>query len=390
MADGSFPGLVSRDRNTNAQTNTIWVRLSDDTNDVELGGGVEADALRVTIANDSTGLLSVDDNGASLTIDNSTLAVVGGGTEATALRVTIANDSTGLLSIDDNGSSITVDGTVTADTNFDYAADSVSGASDVGAFVLAVRNDTLASLVSADGDYAPFQVDADGALYVTGSFSAADVKVDDSAFTVGTDSVGVAGFLADEAAPDSVDEGDVGAARMTLDRKQLMVIADATTDSQRLNITAAGEAEIDIAAQSLTAVKVSATAAANTELNPIFVKLSAAVSGTEVHDYDTAAAVASDASDNHDYTITGTLLLKSVIVAGSGNIKFEIQVGPTGTLVTKAVGFLTGRQGDTKQVNFEPAIEVPDTSTGIVRVIRTNRQGAATDLYSTIIGNQIA
>lgn len=39
---------------------------------------------------------------------------VAGGTEATALRVTIATDSTGVLSIDDNGGSITVDGTVTA------------------------------------------------------------------------------------------------------------------------------------------------------------------------------------------------------------------------------------------------------------------------------------
>jgi hypothetical protein len=76
------------------------------------GGGVEATALRVTLANDSTGVVSVDDNGASLTIDNSTLAVVGGGTEAAAMRVTIANDSTGVVSIDDNGGSLTVDGTV--------------------------------------------------------------------------------------------------------------------------------------------------------------------------------------------------------------------------------------------------------------------------------------
>lgn len=76
------------------------------------GGGVEAGTLRVTIANDSTGLLSIDDNGASLTIDNSTLAVVGGGAEATALRVTMADDSTGLLSIDDNGASLTVDNSV--------------------------------------------------------------------------------------------------------------------------------------------------------------------------------------------------------------------------------------------------------------------------------------
>lgn len=42
------------------------------------------------------------------------LDVVGGGTEAAALRVTLANDSTGVVSVDDNGSSLTVDGTVTA------------------------------------------------------------------------------------------------------------------------------------------------------------------------------------------------------------------------------------------------------------------------------------
>jgi hypothetical protein len=94
------------------------------------GGGVESGALRVTLANDSTGVVSVDDgggtltvdgtvtanagsgpfpvsdNGGSLTVDNAVLAVTGGGVESGALRVTIANDSTGV---------ITVDGTVTAD-----------------------------------------------------------------------------------------------------------------------------------------------------------------------------------------------------------------------------------------------------------------------------------
>lgn len=45
------------------------------------------------------------------------LSTSGGGTEAAALRVTIANDSTGVLSVDDNGSSLTVDGTVSANLN---------------------------------------------------------------------------------------------------------------------------------------------------------------------------------------------------------------------------------------------------------------------------------
>ena len=74
-----------------------------------IGAGLEATALRVTVATDSTGVLSVDDNAGSLTVDNAQLSVVGSGTEATAMRVTLASDSTGLLSVDDNGGSLTVD-----------------------------------------------------------------------------------------------------------------------------------------------------------------------------------------------------------------------------------------------------------------------------------------
>ena len=83
------------------------------------GGGVEATALRVTLANDSTGLISVDDNGGSITVDNTTLSVVGGGVEATALRVTLASDSTGLVSVDDNGGSLTIDGSVSVTGSVD-------------------------------------------------------------------------------------------------------------------------------------------------------------------------------------------------------------------------------------------------------------------------------
>jgi hypothetical protein len=46
-------------------------------------------------------------------------------------------------------------------------------------------------------------------------------KLDDAAFTAGTSEVIPVGFVADETATDSVDEGDAGAARMTLDRKQI-------------------------------------------------------------------------------------------------------------------------------------------------------------------------
>lgn len=46
--------------------------------------------------------------------------------------------------------------------------------------------------------------------------------IDDGPFTPGTHGVVMAGFEADETATDSVDEGDAGAGRMTLDRKQIV------------------------------------------------------------------------------------------------------------------------------------------------------------------------
>jgi hypothetical protein len=46
------------------------------------GGGTEATALRVTVASDSTGVLSVDDNGGSLTIDASSLPLPTGASTA--------------------------------------------------------------------------------------------------------------------------------------------------------------------------------------------------------------------------------------------------------------------------------------------------------------------
>lgn len=49
------------------------------------------------------------------TADSATPVNAGGGVEANALRVTMANDSTGVLSVDDNGAALTVDGTVTAE-----------------------------------------------------------------------------------------------------------------------------------------------------------------------------------------------------------------------------------------------------------------------------------
>ena len=53
----------------------------------------------------------------------------------------------------------------TGATGLGKAEDAAHTTGDVGVMSLAVRNDTLAALAGTDGDYAPLQVDAVGALY---------------------------------------------------------------------------------------------------------------------------------------------------------------------------------------------------------------------------------
>lgn len=78
---------------------------------------------------------------------------------------------------------------VNADLNvnndFVYAEDSAHVSGDLGAFMLAVRNDAGISLVDTDGDYAPLSLDANGALRIVGSIVVDGSFAEDSAHTSG-------------------------------------------------------------------------------------------------------------------------------------------------------------------------------------------------------------
>jgi len=66
-----------------------------------------------------------------------------------------------------------VDGVLNAETPLKVAAEDTAHTSgDGGLMPLAVRNDALAALAGTDGDYAPLQVDANGALYVLADLGA--------------------------------------------------------------------------------------------------------------------------------------------------------------------------------------------------------------------------
>jgi len=77
---GSGGAVIATD-DLGATGHAQWVKLRDGTDGgtqtIASGGGTEAASLRVTVASDSTGVLSVDDNGASLTVDVGTALPAG-------------------------------------------------------------------------------------------------------------------------------------------------------------------------------------------------------------------------------------------------------------------------------------------------------------------------
>lgn len=151
------------------------------------------------------------------------------------------------------------------DTVATLGTDTYTETTTKGLTIGAVRRDADTTLVGTTNEIGPLQMDANGRLKVeafsgetlpvslasvpshavtnAGTFPVQvdgnaltalqlidnPVLVDDAAFTPATSSVMMAGFEADEGSTDSVDEGDAGAARMTLDRKQIVTTQPHTT-----------------------------------------------------------------------------------------------------------------------------------------------------------------
>lgn len=140
--------------------------------------------------------------------------IAGGGVEATALRVTIANDSTGLLSVNNGGTfAVQADSIIpgVGATNLGKAEDAVHASGDTGVMALGVRTDTPVSTV-ADGDYAPFLMSEEGALWTENLPS--EVEAGNSS----TATLGIGAAF-------------TGTGISLLDHQAITVIADASHDS---------------------------------------------------------------------------------------------------------------------------------------------------------------
>lgn len=111
-------------------------------------------------------------------------------------------------------------------------------------------------------------------------------------------------------------------------------------------------------------------------------------SGLEVVNYNTAASLASSSSSNHDWTSAAASKLYQVLASASGKLKVEVQIetaAASNIFNTIAVGF-----NSTANPNINIALSkyaaVPNGAR--VRVIRTNLDNQAQDVYSTIVAVQ--
>jgi hypothetical protein len=195
---------------------------------------------------------------------------------------------------------------------------------------------------------------------VAGAASGAS-HTDDNAFTPATDDGAMAFAFFDDVAPDSVNEGDGGAIRMSANRNLYSTIRDAAGNERGANVTAANELLVELGAGSASI----GTLGANSGVDIGDVTLTAN-NGVDIGDVTLTAGSASIGTlgansgvDIGDVTLTagsasiGTLGANSgvdigdvTLTAGTaniGNVDLQVDVSGTPTVQTGSTeGSLTG------------------------------------------------
>lgn len=197
------------------------VNIQDGGNSITVDGTVAFSNSTIAVTN--AGTFAVQENGAALTalqlIDN---AVSGAGfnitqqggvavslntgvRDAGTQRVTIATND--VVPVSQSGAwSLSANQSVNVAQMNGVTVTMGNGASGTGVQRVTIANDSTGILA--------------GVTTVTNITNWGNV-VDDAAFTPATTRVLAVGYFADETSTDAVDEGDMGAARMTLNRKQI-------------------------------------------------------------------------------------------------------------------------------------------------------------------------
>jgi hypothetical protein len=106
---------------------------------------------------------------------------------------------------------------------------------------------------------------------------------------------------------------------------------------------------------------------------------------TCVLEYNTSAAVATDASVNFDYVVTDTLTFSGGYVSVASRGQYKATIGTwDGVTFTPAMTWF-GDAKDTRQFNID-CLNLLGDGTAAIRIVATNLCSEATDLYETLQG----
>lgn len=269
--------------------------------------------------------------------------------DATLPSQQLAVNADGSVNITDNGGSLTVDANNLDIRDLVFASDKVdvTGSSvTVSATNLDIRDLSASqdNVAISDGTDT-LAVNGDGSINAVVSATNLDIRDLSSA----TDSVEVLQAThdnlnananiqvgnADVANGNPVPVSDAGGSLTVdannLDIRDLAFATDKVDVSGSAVTVSATDLDIRDLSHTQDSVKIGDGAdflAVNTD-GSINVVVTDSTPGTPINDYDTSAAIAGGASDNHTYTSTGNFYLTQIEASASGKMKIEVQVNGT-------------------------------------------------------------
>ena len=317
--------------------------------------------------------------------------------DATVPSQQLAVGADGSINVTDNGGSLTVDAVNLDIRDLVFATDKVDVSGSTGIELGATTLAALESITVQNGAGAAAVNIQDGGNSITidGSVSVSNLPatVDTNYGTVGASTLRSAAQIGNATGAANFNNGATGAQTLRV-AANLAVAGTDVANGNPVPVSDAGGSltvdAINLDIRDLTHVSDSVKIGDGTDFLAINADGSINVvpqedSGTEIVNYNTAAAVAGGASSNHDYTSAAAAKLYQVFAAASGKLKIEVQVetaAASGTFNTIAVGF-----NSTANPNINLTLAkyrvVPNGAR--VRVIRTNKDGQAQDVYSTIV-----
>jgi 6,7-dimethyl-8-ribityllumazine synthase len=429
MSDIDSAGPIRTQLPSQVNYYDVITKLGDATNPATQQAAVDTHGSQQTLIADATGaVVTSQANGSQRALDVG-INVAGVQIDPRSIRALTAADV------------VTVQQGTNPWITSDVAGGSATGGTAGSKSLLAGLIYNTAAPALTNGQQVGLQGDIAGNLKVNIAAGSLDVGIaDKTTFTYGTSVFQPVGGVFQDTSP-TLTAGQSGAARLTanravhtnlrtsagveitaqtngsqealdvginvlgvqIDPRQIRALtsADVVTAAQGSANTASNAWPIKVTdGTNVAAVKPASTAALATDpalvvaispnSTPIPVTISALVPGTAIDAYNTASAIAAGATSNHDYTVTAgkTLTLTQIEASSSGKMKIEVQIETgvaTGVFNSRFVQF-NSTNTPNMSIHISPTLQI---AAGVrVRVIRTNRDLLAQDLYSTIGGQE--